>query len=275
MGRSVRGKIPVRRGWYDVPVTDTTLDQLVSLSHELGREERHLTILGEGNTSALADAQRGAFWVKGSGSSLGTIKPEQFSLADTRRVLDVLDGPALGDAELDAAMRGALLDKSHAKPSIETLLHATCLTEGGAKFVGHTHAEACNGILCSRHGAEPFERGHVFPDAIVVCGRHPLVVPYTDPGLPIAMAFRDALRRYVAEHGVTPKLALLVNHGIVALGQTAREVVNITLMAEKWARILSASLTLGGPQYLPDASADRIDNRPDEHHRRRMLSAQA
>jgi rhamnose utilization protein RhaD (predicted bifunctional aldolase and dehydrogenase) len=249
---------------------DATLDQLVSLSHELGREERRLTILGEGNTSA--DNGDGSFWVKGSGSQLGTIKPEQFSRARTDRVLALLEQTHLDGDELDAALRDALVDASHAKPSIETLLHAIALTRGGARFVGHTHAEACNGILCSKLGAEPF-RGHIFPDAIVVCGRHPMIVPYVDPGLPIAAAFDESLGDYLSRHGKPPKLALLVNHGIVALGQSAREVINITLMAEKWARILSASVRHGGPRFLSDEQADRIDNRLDEHHRRKMLGA--
>ena len=45
------------------------LDQLIWLSREVGREDRQLAILGEGNTSALADD--GTFWVKASGSQLG------------------------------------------------------------------------------------------------------------------------------------------------------------------------------------------------------------
>lgn len=248
---------------------DPAFNDLVALSHELGREERHLTILGEGNTSAAVGD--GSFWVKGSGSQLGTIRPEQFSRASLDQVLRICETSDHGEAAIDAALRGALVDPAHPKPSIETLLHALCLTRGQAKFVGHTHAEACNAILCSVRGAEPF-LGHLFPDAIVVCGRVPLVVPYADPGVPISLAFRDALSRYLIDHGRAPKLVLMVNHGIVALGQTAREVLNITLMAEKWARILNGALALGGPSYLVEDSVDRIDNRLDEHYRRKQLS---
>ena len=158
---------------------------------------------------------------------------------------------------------------SGAKPSIETLLHALCLREGGAKFVGHTHAEACTAILCSAHGAEPF-LSHIFPDAIVVCGKVPAVVPYADPGFELAVAVRRCLRDYA--HARRPKLILLVNHGIMALGQTAAEVLNITLMAEKWARILHGALSVGGPRYLSTAEVDRIDQRLDELYRRQRLS---
>jgi hypothetical protein len=42
-------------------------------------------------------------------------------------------------------------------------------------------------------------------------------------------------------------------------------------MATKVARILKGVLSLGQPVYLSAAQADRIEARPDEHHRRRMF----
>ena len=243
------------------------LEKLVDLSRELGREERRLTILGEGNTSAALDD--GTFYVKASGHQLGTITRDGFSRVRLDDVMKLLDGSARGDEALHEALMASLVKGSEAKPSIETLLHALCLREGGAKFVGHTHAEACTAILCSAHGAEPF-LSHIFPDAIVVCGKVPAVVPYADPGFELAVAVRRCLRDYA--HARRPKLILLVNHGIMALGQTAAEVLNITLMAEKWARILHGALSVGGPRYLSTAEVDRIDQRLDELYRRQRLS---
>ena len=57
--------------------TTAILEQLIWLSHELGREERQLAILGEGNTSATCSD--GTFWVKASGSQLGNITSQGFS----------------------------------------------------------------------------------------------------------------------------------------------------------------------------------------------------
>ena len=45
--------------------------QLIDLSHQLGREDRALAILGEGNTSARLSPD--TFVVKASGSHLGTL----------------------------------------------------------------------------------------------------------------------------------------------------------------------------------------------------------
>lgn len=247
---------------------DSILQQLIDLSHEVGREDRQLAILGEGNTSALCDD--GTFWVKASGSRLGDINAQGFSRVRLDAVMDLMQRDELADAEVGPALMATLLDPAHRRPSVETFLHALCLQEAGAKWVAHTHAVSVNQILCSRLGAEPF-RTHLFPDGIVVCGRHPAVVPYIDPGFQLALAVRAELWRYQDDHGVAPKLLLMVNHGLVALGQTAQEALNITLMADKWAKILVGTYALGGPNFLPDTQAARIDSRPDEHYRRSRL----
>jgi ribulose-5-phosphate 4-epimerase/fuculose-1-phosphate aldolase len=65
----------------------------------------------------------------------------------------------------------------------------------------------------------------------------------------------------------------LRNHGIFALGASRDEVLQITEMAVKVATVLQAAVAAGGPVFLTDAQADRIDSRPDEHHRRRALAA--
>ena len=244
------------------------LDQLIWLSREVGREDRQLAILGEGNTSALADD--GTFWVKASGSQLGTITAPDFSQVRLAAVMELMDRDSLDDAQVGQALMDVLVEPAHKRPSVETFLHALCLAEAGAKWVAHTHAVSVNQILCSGQGAEPFRR-HLFPDGIVVCGRHVAVVPYIDPGFRLALAVRDELRRFMDAHGEAPKLLLMVNHGLVALGQSAQEAFNITLMADKWAKIIVGGYALGGPNFLPETQAARIESRPDEHYRRRQL----
>lgn len=248
---------------------DTILQRLTDLSHELGREERQLAILGEGNTSA--DNGDGTFWIKASGSQLGTIAAEGFSRVRTSTVMELLASESLTDEQVAEGLRSSLVDPEHRLPSVEIFMHAVCLAEGGARWVGHTHTVSVNQILCSGRGAEPFMR-HLFPDAIVVCGVAPAVIPYVDPGFALGLAVRSELRRYRAARGRGPKLLLMVNHGPVALGQTAGEVLNIMLMADKWARILQGTYALGGPSFLADEEVERIDSRLDEHYRRRQLA---
>ena len=81
---------------------------------------------------------------------------------------------------------------------------------------------------------------------------------------------RSGLRSTLTMLGVLIGVAAVVV--VVALGQSAREVLNVTLMAQKWARILVGAMQLGGANYLSEESVRAIDGRSDEEYRRKMLS---
>ena len=244
----------------------TLQDELVKLARDLGDPARELAILGEGNVSARSDDE--TFWVKASGSSLSTLQASDLSLVQFGPILSSLENN-LSETEVETLLVAAQTDPAHKKPPVETFLHALSLHHG-ARWVGHTHAVAVNKVLCSVLGAEPFKR-HIFPDAIVVCGRVPAVIAYVDPGFALAKAVQTELTRYRELYGGLPKLLLLENHGPVAMGSSAREVMNIMLMADKWARTLAGTYALGGPKFLPDEEVARIDGRLDEHYRRGRL----
>src|SRR3954471_12147755 len=95
---------------------DPVLDRLIALSREIGRPERELAILGEGNTSA--DVGDGTFWVKASGSQLAMIDAGGFSRVRLTSMLELLDAPRLSDEQVDAGLRGALVDPAACKPSV-------------------------------------------------------------------------------------------------------------------------------------------------------------
>lgn len=245
------------------------LQQLIQMSNELGRPERDLVILGEGNTSA--DCGDGSFWLKASGSELGRIAADGFVRLWAAPVCALADGGPLSDDELKAALDAAKADPGMPKrPSVETVLHALTLSETGARFVAHTHPVAVNALMCSVHGPEAFS-GRIFPDEIVVCGPAPAYVPYTDPGLPLARVVRDTYRRYADTWGVPPKVVLMQNHGMIALGASPREVDGITAMFVKTCRILAGTYALGGPRFLTDEHMQRIYTRPEEAYRRKEL----
>lgn len=247
-------------------------EELVHLSRELGREERQLAILGEGNTST--DLGDGTFLVKASGTSLSTMAEAGLSRVSHAKVDALLDRGELSEQEIEDGLIACLADPAYKKPSVETFLHSLCLREPGVKWVGHTHTVSVLAVLASKLGAKPFLR-HVCPDAIVVCGRHVLPIPYINPGLELALAIREGLIRYRAEYGKPPKLLLMENHGPVALGASSAEVLNIMLMADKWAKVLLGSFAAGGPNFLSEEDAAKIDGRLDEAYRRKMIDARA
>jgi len=249
--------------------SETVLAQVVEMSRLLGRPDRDLVILGEGNTSGLCDD--GTFWVKASGTELRTIGTDGFVQVALDPVIGLADGPDRSDEEVKQALNAARVDPAATRrPSVETVLHALTLAEAGAKFVGHTHPVAVNALACSQL-AERREVGRLFPDEIVVCGPAPAFVRYTDPGLPLARAVRDAYRRFSDEWGIPPKVVLMQNHGLIALGASIQEVDSITAMYDKTCRVLAGTYTFGGPHFLSDHAVRRIHTRPDELYRRQQL----
>lgn len=242
------------------------LEQLVAMSRALGDPALDYAILGEGNTSARIDDN--TFWVKASGAELCSIDAGGFVQVRFDGVLSMLETDGLGDAEIKAVLEAARVDPgAKARPSVETVLHALALKLEGVNFVGHTHPTAVNAILCSQK-AEEVVAGRLFPDEIVYCGPAPVYIPYTDPGVPLARAVRDAINRYLDKYSERPKVVLMQNHGLIALGKTASEVENITAMYVKTARVILGAYALGGLHFLSAEDVARIHTRPDEQYRR-------
>lgn len=247
------------------------LEQLLNLSHELGVEARQLAILGEGNTSCRVDDD--TFLVKASGSSLPTLSAEGVTRCRFRPLLDLLEREGVPDDEVTRLLLESRVDPAAKKPSVEAAFHAWLLTLPGVEFVAHTHPISVNGILCSPR-ADEFARRRIFPDEIVCCGNQSVLVPYVDPGVPLARAIRDGVNTLRGRHGEVPRIILLQNHGLIAAAATAAGALATTRMADKAARIFNLAAAHGGPTSLSDAEVSRIAGRDDEAHRRRELQLQ-
>jgi len=245
-----------------------SLDQLLSLSHELGREDRQFAILGEGNTSMRGTD--GTFFVKASGANLATLAAPGVTACRGATLIELLDRKSADDAAIERALLASRLKATAKKPSVEAMFHAWLLTLPGVNFVGHTHPVAVNGLLCTERAAD-FAQRRLFPDQIVCCGEASVLVPYVDPGLKLAQAIRRATLAFMKRHGQPPRTILLANHGLIALGATPAAVLAATLMAEKAARIFLGALAAGRPRFLNVAQVARIAGRRDEHHRQRIL----
>ncbi|MEQ8676278.1 MAG: class II aldolase/adducin family protein [Aggregatilineales bacterium] len=251
-------------------MTDSnTLSALVNLTRTLGEPHRDYVIIGEGNTSARIDD--GTFYVKASGQRMENISAEGFVAVNFDPILGLLDNPPQTNSEQKAIMNGAKVDTSSPlSPSIEVSFHAMLLQECGVGWVGHTHPIAVNQLLCSEH-AETFAQNRTCPDEVVLCGPESVFVPYVDPGLPLALAIREQVRAYMQTHGEAPKVVLLANHGVIALGNTPAEILNIMAMCVKSARILVGAYSVGKPVFMSKADIMHIYKRPDEIYRRQRF----
>ena len=254
-------------------MSDTILKELIALSHELGKPENDYAILGEGNTSAKVDGE--TFWVKASGSELRTLKAEQLVRVSFAKCREMMSTPGLTDTQVKDGLLDAVVEgPAGVRPSVETVLHAALLELDGVQFVGHTHPTAINGIACSKHFGEDLTR-RLFPDQIVVCGPSAALVPYVDPGLPLAAEVLASAQAYIKTYDEAPKTVYMQNHGFIALGKTAKQVAQISMMSVKSARILLGAYAAGGPAFMDESNVNRIGGRDDEHYRQRVLDGGA
>jgi len=249
-------------------MSSDVIQSLLTLSHQLGGERLRMAILGEGNTSVRLDDD--TFAVKASGSNLATLTAADVTSCSFDGLLPLLDKTTATDVEVDQALLAARLDPAAKKPSIEALFHAYLLTLPGVRCVGHVHAIAVNQILCSPRARE-FAEKRACPDEIVMCGVESVFVPYAEPGLGLSQAIRREVVSFVKRTGRDPKIILLQNHGIIAVGSSAKALLGSLLMAEKAAEIFVGAAALGGPVFLTSAQCERIAGRPDEHYRQKML----
>lgn len=253
-----------------MPAPAEPLPLLLDLAHQLGREERKLAILGEGNGSTRA--AEGTFLVKASGSNLATLSALGVTECRGAELVALLDKKNVADAVVDEALLASRVDPAAKKPSVEAMFHAWLLTLPGVNFVGHTHPVAVNQILCTRH-ARTFAQRRLCPDEVVCCGGESVFVPYLDPGLKLAQGIRAAVSGFIKRTARAPRVILLANHGLIALGATPEAVLAATLMSVKAAEIFAgaAALTAGKPNFLTAAQVTRIAGRPDEHYRQKAL----
>jgi len=247
----------------------TVLEDLLTLSHEVGREDRGFAILGEGNTSARLSEE--SFLVKASGTSLGTLREEDVVECKLKPILALLEEEGLSDTQIDEGLLAARVHGNAKKPSVEAVFHGWACSLPGIKFVGHSHPIAVNQILCSPR-ARDFAGHRMFPDEIVCGGVASAFVPLVDPGLKLAKAIRRESEAFVKQHDRLPRVILMQNHGFIAIGGTWQAVLAAMMMTEKAARIFIGAAQLGGPVFLSDDDIARIACRPDELYRQRILN---
>lgn len=242
---------------------------LLKLSHELGREDRKLAILGEGNTSASVSLD--TLLVKASGSCMANLESGDVTECFFDDLITLLHAEQMSDEAIDEALLASRVLEGSKKPSVEAAFHAYLLSLPDVDFVGHTHPVAVNSLLCSEH-AETFATRRLCPDEVVCCGVESVLVPYTDPGVKLAQAIRTKVEEFIDRTSRAPRVILLENHGMIALGSRPEGVLASTLMTVKAAEIYSAAAAISkGLRFLTPEQVERIAGRPDEHYRQEAL----
>jgi len=143
-------------------------------------------------------------------------------------------------------------------PSADALAFADLFAFEGVHFALHTQPIPVNQVICSPRARQFSDRRNL-PEEILSCGQASVLVPFMPPGLPLAKEIRRRIGLWRDRYKTIPKLLLIQNHGMIALGKTPEEVQMITEMAVKYAEIFIGAAMMGGPEFLKPNYVTQID----------------
>lgn len=192
------------------------LEELVYRSNLIG-SDRSVCNWGGGNTSMKTTVEdfRGrpveVMYVKGSGSDLATMGAHNFTGLRMEDIRPLIEKESMTDEEMVAYLGKCMIDASHPRASIETLLHAFL----PFKHVDHTHPDSIISLCCADNGQEIAKE--IFGDRFVW-------VPYIRPGFTLSKMIAEAVA--ANPHA---ELVLMEKHGLVVWGDTAQESYDRTI----------------------------------------------
>ena len=217
------------------------VEELVYRSNLLG-QDRSVCNWGGGNTSmkTIEKDFRGrdieVMWVKGSGSDLATMKASNFTGLNLEDIRPLIERDEMSDEDMVAYLGHCMIDSTHPRASIETLLHAFL----PFKHVDHTHPDAIISLCCADNGKEIAKE--IFGDRFVW-------VPYIRPGFTLSKMIAEGVKNHP-----NAELVLMEKHGLVTWGDTSEESYHKTLeiineAASYIEKKVEASTVFGGQKY--------------------------
>ena len=166
--------LPPENRWSPDRAQNLTPLELLTYRSNLLGADRSVANWGGGNTSCKSieidfrDRPTRVLWVKGSGSDLATIRPEQFTGLRLEDVLPLSERDAMTDDDLVRYYEHAVFKPGQPRASIETPLHSMLPFE----HVDHTHPDAIIALCAVPAGRELARR---------VWGNRAIWVPWERP----------------------------------------------------------------------------------------------
>ncbi|WP_042224174.1 bifunctional rhamnulose-1-phosphate aldolase/short-chain dehydrogenase [Oceanobacillus manasiensis] len=230
----------VKNNWNsDNGKFESGLGELVYRSNLLG-SDRAVANFGGGNTSTKTKVidfrgeEIDVMWVKGSGSDLATMKAQNFTGLKLDDIRPLLEKDDMSDEEMVRYLAHCMIDATHPRSSIETLLHAFL----PFKHVDHTHPDAIISIACADNGKEIAEE--IYGDRFVW-------VPYIRPGFKLSKMIAEGVK-----NNPNAELVIMEKHGLVTWGETSEasynKTVDIINEAESYIEAKANGQTLFGGQ---------------------------
>jgi len=229
-----------------------TSNELLELAHWIGLHPARLAIWNEGAVAAVLPG--GRFAVSAAGANLGRLDCAMMVELDLAKAQALV---ALEDASPEK-MSEAQMNPAAPAPSADAWAFADLFALEGVRFAAHTQPIPVNQVICSPRARQFSDRRNL-PHEILACGQASVLVPFMPPGLPLAKEIRRKTALYRDRYKTIPKLVLLQNHGMIALGETLEEVKLVTEMALKYAEIFVGAAMMGGPEFMKPNYVTQID----------------
>lgn len=231
-----------QNGWsQDKAAMLTGVEELVYRSNIIG-SDRTVCNWGGGNTSmkTIEKDFRGqdvdVLWVKGSGSDLATVQASNFTGLKLVDIIPLLDRDHMTDEEMVIYLTHCMVNATHPRMSIETLLHAFL----PFKHIDHTHPDAIISICCASNGREIAE---------AIFGNRFVWVPYIRPGFELSKMIAKGVR-----NNPQAELVLMEKHGLVTWGETSeacyQQTISIINMAEAFIVKQQGDEPFGGEKVI-------------------------
>ncbi|UCD23347.1 MAG: bifunctional aldolase/short-chain dehydrogenase [Gemmatimonadota bacterium] len=149
--------------------------------------------------------------VKASGQDLATIGEAGFTALDHDYLVRLANVGSLSDVAMKDELMLHLARPHEKPPSIEALMHVFL----APKYVDHTHPASILALTNREGGIELITE---------VFGSNICVIPYAKPGFMLARAVAEAYERDSDCQGM-----ILMHHGLITWGETAREAYDRTI----------------------------------------------
>ncbi len=189
-----------------------SLETLAKLSNKYGSDS-NFVLAGGGNTSYKDDKY---LYIKGSGTTLATIKPEEFVAMDRAKLGAMWSKEYSADTnerekEVLVDLMASKVDPQSGRPSVETSLHDLM----PFTYVVHLHPAMVNGLTCSKDADKAATE--LFGDSFIWIGD-------SEPGYVLAKKVKDASEEYKNKTGKDVQMIILKNHGIFVAANTPEEI---------------------------------------------------
>jgi len=202
--------------------------------------EKTLVMHGGGNTSVKTTYKNilgetiPALYIKASGVNMSGFDPSGLTGLDLEYLLKLRSLEELSDIEMVNEFRTHMFNHNAGTPSLETLVHSFI----PHKFIDHTHPDSIL-VLTSIINAKEF----IHEALGDFSGDNIIILDYYTPGFSLAKAVANAI-----EKSPKSKAMILMHHGLITWGETAKEsyslTINLVTKAEKFIDKKSSSLQI-------------------------------